>query len=105
MTTPAEYFGGLNGKLNADKAQAIGAIYQFNVTGDDGGTWVVDLTKDEDWVSEGPSDDSQCTITVTSGDFVDMVEGRLPGPQAFMMGKLKIEGNMGLAMKLSSVLA
>ncbi len=103
--TPQEYFTGLSGKLTADKAQAINAIYQFNVTGDDGGSWVVNLTKTEDFVSEGPSDDSECTITVTSSDFIDMVEGRLPGPQAFMMGKLKIEGNMGLAMKLSNVLA
>ena len=102
--TPAEYFEGLKGKLTADKAQAIGAVYQFNVTGDDGGTWVMDLTKDADFVSEGAGD-AQCTITVTSSDFIDMVQGRLPGPQAFMMGKLKIEGNMGLAMKLSSVLA
>lgn len=89
---------------NPSKAQGINAVYQFNITGDDGGTWVVDLTQDSDWVSEGPSSDADCTVTVASKDFVDMVTGKLPGPQAFMMGKLKIEGDMGLAMKLGNVL-
>lgn len=103
--TPSEFFEGLKGKLTADRASAIGACYQFNIEGDNGGTWSVDLTKDSDWVSEGAADNAECTITVTSSDFIDMVEGRLPGPQAFMMGKLKIAGNMGLAMKLSSVLS
>jgi len=36
------------------------------------------------------------------GDFVDMWEGNLPAPQAFMMGKVKIQGDMGLAMKLQN---
>lgn len=104
MSTPKEYFKKLNGSLTAEKASAIGAVYQFNVTGDNEGIWVVDLTKQSDFVSEGASDNAECTITVTSSDFMDMVEGRLPGPQAFMMGKLKIDGNMALAMKLGNVI-
>ena len=103
--TPKEYFDGLNAKLDADTAQSVNAVYQFDIEGENGGSWVVNLTKGSDWVSEGPSEDSQCTIKVAESDFIDMVEGRLPGTQAFMMGKLKIEGNMGLAMKLGNVLA
>lgn len=103
--TPKEYFDKLNNKLTADSAAAVNAIYQFDVTGDDGGTWVVDLTKSSDWVSEGPSDASQCTIAVGSTDLIDLVEGRLNGMAAFMQGKLKVKGNMGLAMKLQQVLA
>jgi len=102
MTTPKEYFDAL--KIDADAASSVGAIYQFDITGENGGTWTVDLTKDGDFISEGGSDASQCTIKMTEGDFIDMVQGRLPATQAFMMGKLKIEGNMGLAMKLSSVI-
>ena len=104
MGTPAEYFVKLGNSLNAEKAAALGAIYQFNIEGDNGGIWVVDLTKTEDFVTEGGSDSSECTITMTESDFMDLVEGRLAGPQAFMMGKLKIDGNMGLAMKLGNVL-
>ena len=87
-------------EANADNVKSVNAIYQFNIDGDNGGTWVVDLTKDTDFVSEGPSDDPDCTVSMKEADFVSMIEGKLPGPQAFMMGKLKIQGDMGLAMKL-----
>ena len=83
-------------------AKELDAIYQFNITGDDGGEWVVNLR--ECTVSAGESDDADCTITVASEDFVGLVSGEVPGPQLFMMGKLQIAGNMGLAMKLGQVL-
>ena len=84
---------------NAD-ARSVNAIYQFNLDGDDGGTWSVDLTKDADHVSEGETEGANCTINMKSGDFINLWTGKLPAPQAYMMGKLKIKGDMGLAMKL-----
>ncbi|MEL6180200.1 MAG: SCP2 sterol-binding domain-containing protein [Myxococcota bacterium] len=107
MSSPKIYF---EEKLPTDLAKdpegskSVGAIYQFIIEGDNGGTWVVNLTKESDWVSAGPSDDAQCSITMAESDFMDLIEGRLPGMQAFMTGKLKIEGDMGLAMKLQQVL-
>jgi len=71
---------------NAEKAKTVDAIYQFDVTGDDGGTWVIDLTKDAEWISEGPSDDAQCTIEVASEDWLGILNNELNPMQAFMMG-------------------
>lgn len=85
-------------------ATAANAVYQFNIDGANGGTWTVDLTKEADYVTPGEAGSADCTITMKEGDFVDMWTGKLKGPQAFMMGKLKIQGNMGLAMKLQSFL-
>ncbi len=85
-----------------DQAKAIDAIYQFDITGDDGGTWVVDFTKDSDWVTAGPSDDAQCTIEVSGEDWMGIVAGDLNAMQAFMMGKLKVSGDMALATKLQA---
>lgn len=87
---------------NPDKAKATNAIYVFNLTGDDGGTWTLNFKKDDDFVSEGDSDDSECTVTMSDSDFVDMWNGDLNPAQAFMMNKISIEGNMGLAMKLQN---
>jgi len=47
--------------------------------------------------------DADCTIKISTDNFVALAEGDLDPTTAFMMGKLKIEGNMGIAMKLQSV--
>lgn len=88
---------------NVEKAKEVDAIYQFDITGDDGGTWTIDLTKDADWVTEGGSDDAQCTIEVTGEDWLGIMSGELNAMQAFMMGKLKVAGDMGLATRLQTI--
>jgi putative sterol carrier protein len=91
-------------KANPARAAEVNAIYQFNITGDTGGTWTVDLKKEGGGVAEGGRPDAQCTIECKDSDFIAIVTGKMPGPQAFMMGKLKIKGDMSLAMKLGKVL-
>lgn len=48
--------------------------------------------------------EADCTITLSSDDFMQIQGGDLDPTTAFMMGKLKIEGNMGLAMKIQSMM-
>lgn len=91
-------------KEDPSKAKSINAIYQFNVSGDGGGNWYVDLKSDPPEVKEGSNDAAQCTITVGDEDFVKIVTGELNAQMAFMSGKIKIAGDMSLAMKLGSVL-
>jgi putative sterol carrier protein len=47
---------------------------------------------------------SDCTITVSLDTFEKMVKGELDGTTAFMQGKLKVAGDMALAMKLGPIL-
>lgn len=86
----------------APSATDIDAIFFFNITGDDGGQWVVDLT-DGGKVYEGKADNADCSITIADGDFKDLVTGKTPGAVLFMQQKLSIAGNMGLAMKLGQL--
>ena len=85
-------------------AEQIGSSYQFDLTGDDGGQWFVDLTKKSDNVGAGTLDEPGVTVTMSASDFVDLVEGKLNGQMAFMQGKLKIKGDMSLALKLQQIL-
>ena len=48
--------------------------------------------------------DADCTIRISMDDFKSIRAGELDATTAFMMGKLKVEGDMGIAMKLQSVL-
>ena len=47
---------------------------------------------------------ADCTIKMDFSDFADLIGGKLDGMTAFMTGKLKIEGDMGVAMRLQRVI-
>jgi putative sterol carrier protein len=48
---------------------------------------------------------ADCTITVSLDNFKKMVARELDGTTAFMQGKLRVEGDMGVAMQLQGVMA
>jgi putative sterol carrier protein len=48
--------------------------------------------------------DADCTISMTLENFMKLVEGDLDPTTAYMFGKLKVAGSMGVAMKLSKVI-
>ncbi|MBI3071036.1 MAG: SCP2 sterol-binding domain-containing protein [Deltaproteobacteria bacterium] len=105
--TPKEYFNerlAPSLKSKPEKTRGINAVYQFAITGPNGGNWIVDLTVEPGTVAEGTHAAPGCTISVADADFVSVVNGKLNGQMAFMQGKLKVAGNMGLAMKLQTVL-
>jgi putative sterol carrier protein len=87
-------------------AAAIKSSYQFALTGDGGGQWYVDLTTPGAVdVKSGTLESPGVTITMTAKDFTDLVSGKLNGQMAFMQGKLKIKGDMALALKLQQILS
>jgi len=65
----------------------------------EGGALYIDGKSTPNTVSndEGPAD---CTVKVSLEDFGKLMERKLDPTTAFMMGKIKIEGDMGVAMKL-----
>jgi putative sterol carrier protein len=54
-------------------------------------------------VTANKTDPANCTITMKAPDFDDLIHGRIQGTAAFMQGKMKVDGDMGLAMKLGQL--
>jgi len=48
--------------------------------------------------------DAECTVNLTKDDLLQLVKGELNPTMGFMQGKLKIDGSMGVAMKLSQLI-
>lgn len=103
MTTAAELMdkSRLALEKNAGAASSVGAVYKFVLDGEGGGTWVVDLRGSPSITSgDEPAD---CTIKMAASDYVDLLEGRTQGQDLFFAGKMQIEGDMTLALKLQAL--
>ena len=101
MTTPSEFFE----QLAQDTSKMVGLnhVFQFDVTGDTGGQWYVDASGDEPKIVQGTHDSPGCTLTLSDENLIAIVEGTLNSQMAFMMGKLKVSGDMSLALQLQKL--
>ena len=103
MPTVKETFDAMSSRFRADKAAGVNATIQYEITGDEGGTWNVVIKDGTCAVGSGAAAAPSLTVTMSSQDWLDMVSGKLSGQMAFMSGKLKLKGDMGLAMKIGSM--
>lgn len=102
-TNVAEAVNNMKGRFKADSAKGMNAVYQFDLTGDGGGKHYMQIADGALTVAEGTHEKPNITVTMAAGDFVSMTNGKLNPQMAFMSGKLKIAGDMGLAMRMQSL--
>jgi putative sterol carrier protein len=103
MATVKEIFDAMPSRFNKGAAAGMNAVYQFDITGEGGGKYYAAIANGALTVAEGEHKSPNITLTMGAQDYIDMVEGRLNGQMAFMTGKLKIKGDMSLAMKLNTL--
>jgi predicted lipid carrier protein YhbT len=103
--TPSTMFAKVTQRVAADPTlvQRVNAVYQFNVLGDDGGTWVVDLKNGAGDVWAGQHDDADCVISMNREDFMALATGRINPLNAFMQGRIRVQGDIMMATRLQSL--
>src|ERR1700693_1307181 len=102
-TTCKQAFEMMPTRFNKEAAKGLNAIYQFDLSGDGGGKWHVIIKDQAIEVKEGANPSPNITISMTAQDYLDMLSGKLNGPAAFLSGKLRIAGDMGLALRMQSL--
>ena len=85
----------------AEKGAIDGKVVVFDLTDD--GNIVIDGTKSPAEVHNGDAA-ADCTVSVSKDDFEEIAAGEQNAQMAFMSGKLKVDGDMGIAMQLGSLL-
>ena len=105
MATVKETFDGMSGRFRPDKAAGTNATIQYDVSGEGGGTWHAVIKDGACTVNPGPATNPNLTLQIAGSDWLDMLSGKQSGQMLFMSGKLKVKGDMGLAMKLGSMFA
>jgi putative sterol carrier protein len=94
FTSVSEVFDAMPDAFVADAAAGIEVVFQYNITGDDGGEWFCDIKDGACAVESGTHDKPTCNLKMGSADFLDLMNGKLAAMQAYTSGKLKIEGDI-----------
>ncbi|KAM3959217.1 hydroxysteroid dehydrogenase like 2 isoform 2-T2 [Aphomia sociella] len=98
-------FAAISKTLSADLVKKTQAVYQFNVKGKEEGVWHIDLKNGEGACGQGePKSPPDATLTMDAKNFGELFAGKLKPTTAFMMGKLKIAGDIQKAMKLEKMM-
>ncbi|MFI6044683.1 SCP2 sterol-binding domain-containing protein [Nocardia sp. NPDC051321] len=98
--TVGELFEALSTQLDTKAAAGLTRTLQWNITDVDPGVWAFEIDNGEGRLIPGGVTDPDTTFTTSSDTWIAIAEGRKDAMRAFMTGKLKVEGDMMLAMKV-----
>lgn len=101
MTDSArEFFETLESRVDASKLQDQVVSYRFDIAG--AGSWHVSVEDGSIDVNE-TDDPAETVFSMKEEVFLRLLRGEQNPATAFMMGKIKIQGDMGQALKLKEL--
>ncbi|AST91386.1 SCP2 sterol-binding domain-containing protein [Sutcliffiella cohnii] len=87
---------------NPEGIQRLSSVYQFDLTDDV--TYQIVFKEGQVFILEDVEREADCTLQLSSGDVLKFIDGKLNTTMAFMTGKLKVKGDITLALKLQSAI-
>ena len=95
-----QFFEDLQGRADSSRAAGLSASYRFDIEG--AGTWHVDVENGVVTVTES-QDPADCVIATDEQTFLAVVGNEQSPMGAFMTGKIRVEGDMALALRLKDL--
>jgi putative sterol carrier protein len=103
VSSVKEYFDTLPQRFVASASKGVNAVFQFELSGDGGGTYHVNVKDGAMEIVEGPHTTPSATIQMSADNYVKMVNGDLSGAMAYMKGQMKVKGNVLMAQKMQGI--
>lgn len=104
LLTPEQLVKLVSSVLNESLVQEIGGMFQFNILGENGGTWYLDLRSGHGKIyTEKPVDNPHVVLTMSVDDMQQIFYGQTTAFDAYMQGTLKVDGDLRMAMSLEAI--
>ena len=101
--SPADIFANITERFDAEKAKDLDLSVLFDLSGDNGGQWVVKVANGKCSADKGTIDNPTATLKMDGDDYVAMTKGDLNPMMAFMSGKIKVDGDLNSVMKFQQL--
>jgi len=96
-------FEGMRDSFKPEAAKDVNATVQYDIdTGEGVKQWSVTFADGSCAVAEGPTDSPRLTLAIGLVDFIRLIFNQAQGPQLFMSGKMKLQGDMMWAMQMQN---
>ena len=102
-TTVKEFFQFLPSRLDSDAAEGLDVVYQFDLSGTQGGQYILTIREGACQVADGVHADPHVVLSMAGEDCIKVLTGQLSGVAVAMSGRLKVSGDIGLAMQLKAL--
>jgi len=102
-TSVQEFFRCLPQNFDAEAAEGLAAIYQFDLSGSLGGQYQLMIEDGACSVQEGTHPNPHVVFSMSGEDCLGVLSGRLDGASIFMSGRVRVSGDLGLALQLKSL--
>lgn len=100
VASAREFFEAIEGRVDPAKTKGETVSYRFDIA--DAGSWKVDVVDGATTVTES-TDAADCVIRMKEETLLRLIDGKQNPATAFMTGKIKVDGNMALALKLKEL--
>lgn len=98
-----ETFDKMTSVFNPSAAEGLDAVFQYEITGEGGGNWIVTIKDGACEIKEGTHDSPTTTLSMSAETWLAIVNKQLNGMQAFMSGQLKATGDIMLASRIEQL--
>ncbi len=101
--TIEETMKALQEHFNPDAAAGLNKTVQFNISGDNANNWAIKIANQACELIPGGVEKPDLTLSLAATDWIAIVERKLDPMTAYMTGKLKTTGDIGLAMRIPNL--